>query len=322
MYYTPALADYIFGIENNPDTRSQLNKYIDTTESKNIRSFATKYNVGTEENPMEVRLTYGITYNYDYSYDGIDYKNQTGFLGSQSEFNSILGMMGGSTGNSSYDDALSAYVLSGRNVGGNDIASNISIYPVNFKNKNLATDYLDKWNGDETLNYSFGGVEYEIKADDRSNVKYSDTLELIISLINQMIQIVTIALIAFSAVSLIVSTIMIGIITYVSVVERTKEIGIIRAMGGRKRDVKNLFTAETFIIGLVAGIIGVAITYVISIVVNLIFFNMLAIPTIAALPWWQAVIMVAISVCLTLVSGLSPASAAAKKDPVVALRTE
>ncbi len=137
-----------------------------------------------------------------------------------------------------------------------------------------------------------------------------------------MIQIITIALIAFTALSLVVSTVMIGIITYVSVVERVKEIGILRAVGARKKDIKRLFNAETFIIGLVAGLIGILVTYSLSLIVNVIILIFSGIWGIAALPWWQALIMVTLSVGLTLISGLIPASAAAKKDPVVALRTE
>ena len=130
------------------------------------------------------------------------------------------------------------------------------------------------------------------------------------------------ALIVFTSIALVVSTVMIGIITVVSVVERIKEIGVIRAMGGRKRDVKNLFMAETFIIGLLAGLIGIVVTYILSVIANIIIGTITGIGTLAALPAWQAVIMVALSVLLTLISGLIPAAKAAKQDPVVALRTE
>ena len=141
-------------------------------------------------------------------------------------------------------------------------------------------------------------------------------------MVNTMIQMITIALIAFTALSLVVSTVMVGIITYVSVVERIKEIGILRAVGARKKDIKRLFNAETFIIGLAAGVVGILITYLLSLIINLIVGALTGVFTIAALPIWQALVMICISVALTLVSGLIPAAAAAKKDPVVALRTE
>ena len=115
---------------------------------------------------------------------------------------------------------------------------------------------------------------------------------------------------------------MIGIITYVSVVERVKEIGVIRSLGGRKKDVSHLFNAETLIIGFSAGVLGILITYGLSLALNLILGHFTGVYTIASLPWYQAVIMILISVILTMIAGLIPASSAAKKDPVVALRTE
>jgi putative ABC transport system permease protein len=141
-------------------------------------------------------------------------------------------------------------------------------------------------------------------------------------MINTMIDVVSYALIAFTSISLVVSTVMIGIITYVSVVERIKEIGVIRSLGGRKRDVSALFNAETFIIGLLAGLIGVFATYGISLIVNLILAPIINYPNIAALPLDNAVILVVLSILLTSISGLLPARSAARKDPVVALRTE
>lgn len=191
-----------------------------------------------------------------------------------------------------------------RNLGGIDLANNIKIYPLSFDDKDLVTGYLDKWN------------------DDHDKVTYTDSLELVINMVNTMIDIISYALIAFTSISLVVSTVMIGIITYVSVVERIKEIGVIRSLGGRKRDVSNLFIAETAIIGMLAGLIGIGATYLISAVVNVILKPLINFSSIAALPIGNAIFLVCLSVILTLISGLAPAKSAAKKDPVVALRTE
>lgn len=191
-----------------------------------------------------------------------------------------------------------------RTLGGIDLANSIKIYPLSFDDKALVTSYLDQWNKDH------------------DKVTYTDSLELIISMVNTMIDIISYALIAFTSISLVVSTVMIGIITYVSVVERIKEIGVIRSLGGRKRDVSNLFIAETAIIGMLAGLIGIGATYLISAVVNVILKPLINFSNIAALPIGNAIILVCLSVILTLISGLAPAKSAANKDPVVALRTE
>ena len=191
-----------------------------------------------------------------------------------------------------------------RSLGGVDLANSIEIYPVSFDDKDLVTSYLDQWNKDH------------------DKVTYTDSLELIIGMVNTMIDIVSYALIAFTSISLVVSTVMIGIITYVSVVERIKEIGVIRSLGGRKRDVSNLFVAETAIIGMLAGIIGIGTTYLISLLVNLILRPLINYSNIASLPLSNAIFLICLSVILTLISGLAPAKSAANKDPVVALRTE
>ena len=191
-----------------------------------------------------------------------------------------------------------------RTLGGLDLATSIKIYPISFEEKSLVTQYLDAWN--ET----------------HDKVTYTDSLELIIAMLTTMIDIISYALIAFTSISLVVSTVMIGIITYVSVVERIKEIGVIRSLGGRKRDVSNLFIAETAIIGFLAGTIGIAVTYVISALVNLILTPIISFEGIAALPVGNAIFLICLSVGLTLISGLAPAKSAANKDPVVALRTE
>jgi ABC-type antimicrobial peptide transport system permease subunit len=247
-----------------------------------------------------------IGYTYNYVYVGKDddgneiYVSAVGsdyIAGKSTMMSAIINNVSGST-----STEITTAIL-----GGNDTPSAVYIYAVDFDAKTAITDYLDGWN---------------VGKDAEEQINYTDTVGLIINMVNTMIQMVTIALVAFTALSLVVSTVMIGIITYVSVVERVKEIGILRAVGARKKDIKRLFNAETFIIGLVAGAFGIVITYILSLIVNLIVLIIAGIWGIAALPWWQALIMIALSIVLTLISGLIPASAAAKKDPVVALRTE
>ncbi len=220
--------------------------------------------------------------------------------------------------------------------GGTYIPNSIQIYPVNFATKDKVTDYLKEWNKIEganavsvtfnTYNEDFSEITgtKTLLAADRQEIKYTDTVGLIINLINTMINLVTYALVAFTALSLVVSTVMIAIITYVSVMERVKEIGVIRSLGGRKKDVSHLFNAEAFIIGLVSGIFGVIITYIIQIVANIVIASISGgvVTGIANFTPATAGIMILISILLTAISGLIPARSAAKKDPVVALRTE
>ncbi len=194
-----------------------------------------------------------------------------------------------------------------RYVGGCDDPTSISIYPKDFDSKEEVLRVLDRWND---------------TAGESKKITYTDTVGLLMGMVQTMLDVITYVLVAFTAISLVVSSVMIGIITYVSVVERVKEIGVLRSLGARKRDIKNLFNAETFIIGLGAGLIGAAVTYILEIPINAIIYSLSGIAGIASLPILTAGIMVLISVALTLISGLIPASAAAKKDPVIALRTE
>ena len=209
-------------------------------------------------------------------------------------------------------------MVSARFLGGVDLANSIMIYPVSFDEKDLVTDYLEAWNGKGDITIG----DLTLTDEERMDVTFTDTLGIVINILNTMIDIISYALIAFTSVSLVVSTVMIGIITYVSVVERIKEIGVIRSLGGRKKDVSYLFNAETFIIGTLAGMFGIGVTYLISAIVNIILKPLIGYASIAALPISEAVLLIALSITLTLVSGLIPARSAARQDPVVALRTE
>ena len=194
-----------------------------------------------------------------------------------------------------------------RALGGDNTVTSISFYARDFDGKEQLLSYLDAWNAAH---------------DESGQITYSDTVGLLMGMVQQILDIITYVLVAFTSISLVVSSVMIGIITYVSVVERVKEIGVLRSLGARKQDIRNLFNAETFIIGLAAGIIGVALSYFISIFINIAIQSLAGIAGIAALPFTTALLMVAISIVLTLISGLIPAQSAAKKDPVIALRTE
>ncbi|MDY6366954.1 MAG: ABC transporter ATP-binding protein/permease [Clostridia bacterium] len=197
----------------------------------------------------------------------------------------------------------------------------LSIYSADYDSKENMKVYLDKWNS-EVVDHS-GTTPEEKEAAKKAEVHYSDSTALLFTALNSIVDAVEIVLIAFTSISLVVSSIMIGIITYVSVVERTKEIGVLRAIGARKKDISRIFNAETFLIGLFAGIIGILATYILSIPINLIVGGLISGGgTIASLKITHALILVVVSFVLTLIAGLLPSRIAAKKDPVVALRTE
>lgn len=194
-----------------------------------------------------------------------------------------------------------------RSIGGKNTVNAVSIYTDSFDAKEGVLAHLDAWND---------------TCAKENIVKYSDRIGSMMTMVETMLNAITYVLVAFTAISLVVSSVMIGIITYVSVVERTKEIGVLRSLGARKKDIKNLFNAETFIIGLASGVFGVAVTYLLSIGINALLGSLTGIATLASLPFGSALLMIAISIVLTLISGLIPAGAAARKDPVIALRSE
>ena len=183
----------------------------------------------------------------------------------------------------------------------------IYLYPKDFDTKDYITDYLDAYNEDK---------------DDTDQVLYTDYAAMISSLSGSIMDAVTYVLIAFSSISLVVSCIMIAIITYISVLERTKEIGILRALGARKKDIKRVFNAETFLVGIFSGVLGIIIAEILTFPTNQIIENLSDLSNVAQLNPIHAIILVLVSVTLTVIGGLIPASIASKKNPVEALRTE
>ena len=192
-------------------------------------------------------------------------------------------------------------------LGAEGIPSIIYLYPKDFDTKDYITEYLDDYNKDK---------------EEENKILYTDYAVMISSLSGSIMDAVTYVLIAFSSISLVVSCIMIAIITYISVLERTKEIGILRALGARKKDIKRVFNAETFIVGIFSGLLGIIIAEILTVPTNAIIESLSELPNVAQLNPIHAIILVMISVTLTIIGGLIPASIASKKDPVEALRTE
>ena len=183
----------------------------------------------------------------------------------------------------------------------------IRLYPIDFESKENIEQIISDYNEDKS---------------EEEQISYSDIVGIMMSSISTIINMISYVLIAFVSISLVVSSIMIGIITYISVLERTKEIGILRSIGASKKDISRVFNAETLIIGFVAGALGIGTTLLLNLPVNALIKSLSGISNVSKLPWNGAVILVIISMALTLIAGLIPSGVAAKKDPVVALRTE
>ena len=192
-----------------------------------------------------------------------------------------------------------------------DIPKTISIYPKNFDSKDNITKAIEEYN-----------QKQRDEAKEENVIVYTDLIGVMMKSVSQIINTISYVLIAFVAISLIVSSIMIGIITYISVLERTKEIGILRAIGASKKDISRVFNAETFIVGLISGLLGIGITVLITIPINAVIYAVTGVSVHAMVPFKAGVILVIISMLLTMIAGLIPAKMASKKDPVEALRTE
>lgn len=226
---------------------------------------------------------------------------------SQEELEALMASyMQPATSSATYDDNMEAF-----GVADLEKPSSIMIYPVDFASKDAISDKISEYND-------------MVRADGREEavINYTDYIGLMMSSVSTIINAISYVLIAFVAISLVVSSIMIGIITYISVLERTKEIGILRSIGASKHDISMVFNAETLIVGFVSGAMGIIVTLLLIIPINAVIKNLSGISNVAGLPWMAALILVLISMALTFIAGLIPAKMAAKKDPVVALRSE
>lgn len=192
-----------------------------------------------------------------------------------------------------------------------DEPSMVSIYPKNFDSKEIISSEIEKYNNIQASNN-----------EEENKITYTDIIGTMMKSVSNIINTISYVLIAFVAISLIVSSIMIGIITYISVLERVKEIGILRSIGASKRDISTVFNAETLIVGLISGLIGIAVTVILTLPINSLIFAITGVKVVTKVPFIAGAILVGISVLLTVVAGLVPAKMASKKDPVIALRTE
>ena len=192
-----------------------------------------------------------------------------------------------------------------------DTPTSISIYPKDFEAKDKISDAIEEYN-----------QKQRDDGKEENTISYTDIVGTMMKSVSQIINTISYVLIAFVAISLIVSSIMIGIITYISVLERTKEIGILRAIGASKKDISRVFNAETLIIGLISGLIGIGITVLLTLPINSMIYAVTGVKVVTAVPFKAGVVLVLISMFLTIIAGLIPAKIASKKDPVIALRTE
>ena len=275
-------------------TRSLVDYAIDKTLETDIAK--------EQLNNKEINVLTGIDFSSKFDINNLT-NEQKYYLASLSQ-EELISLMT-SMENNIYDNVISELGIVDK-----DYPSSINIYPKDFESKETISNIIEDYNKKKTDNNELDKV-----------INYTDIVGLMMSSVTSIVNVISYVLIAFVAISLVVSSIMIGIITYISVLERTKEIGILRAIGASKKDVSRVFNAETMIIGLVSGTIGIVVTLILNVIINIVLKHLVGL-SVASLPLLGAIILVIISISLTLIAGLIPSKIASKKDPVEALRTE
>ncbi len=313
--YLPELSEYL--VKNT-------NAYVlDENDNVTSSSYPEKYN-SKEVNVLLAQLYYYANPDFSQENNNNYYNVLSGNYDTKSKCESSLSTLG----YADYDDPKAIYLYPKDFKSKAKIQEMVDEYNLNNKNKILEEEYkaYQEAGGKETYDYWLNAfalndsvINSKISA---HRISVSDTVGVLMDSVQIIVDSVSYVLIAFVSISLVVSSIMIGIITYVSVLERTKEIGLLRCVGARKLDVANVFNAETLIIGLSAGLLGIGIALLLDIPLTFIISTLAEISLIVIVPWYGIILLPIISVLLTIISGLIPSSIASKKDPVVALRSE
>ena len=308
--YTRELTNYLIEkINNNELVKKQIDN-PDVNVLTNIEFNTTNKNYTISEVKAYLATSLGgengVTF-ANYIVNGMVEDTMTNFSVSQAEAEIIVCQQFKDVLDKAYGEATYQSVLNELNYVSLDSPSMINIYCIDFESKDGVQEIIKNYNN-------------QVREEDK--ITYTDYIGIMMSSISTIINAISYVLIGFVSISLVVSSIMIGIITYISVLERTKEIGILRSIGASKKDISRVFNAETLIIGFTAGILGIGTTLLLNIPINLVINALAGIGNVAALPWLGGLILICISMGLTLIAGIIPARVAAKKDPVIALRTE
>lgn len=297
--YSPALIDYVVdGTLQSAIVQEQLaNPEINVFSGK---PFGQAMTVGTPTDMISSGFS-GLPFANMSSDSATDFASLMAMYGMQQLLSNVSVVPA-----DSYDEVLELLGVVDR-----ANPNSVRLYTKDFQSRAAITDFIENYN---EMQVAAGNSE--------SVITYTDFIRLILSSVTTIVDSISYVLIAFVAISLVVSSIMIGIITYISVLERTKEIGILRSIGASKRDIGRVFNAETLIVGFAAGTLGVVVTVLLCIPINLIIEALSGISNVAGLPVQAAIVLIIISMFLTLIAGVIPSRIAARKDPVAALRTE